>query len=389
MRQVQRRARTAALSLALATLAAACATPSTTADLDQRDWAAVEAEAQGQTVRWWMFGGDERANRYVDEHVTPAAAEHGVTVQRVPVADTVDAVQRVIAETEADRAAGSVDLIWINGANFALGKDAGLWLEDWARTLPNATLVDWDDDTINTDFGVPVDGQSSPWTRGAFVFAYDPRRTPEPPRSFPDLLAYARDNPGRVTYPAPPDFTGSAFVRQAVAALGEADAFELLAQLKPLQWHNGEKLPGSEAELNQLFGDGQVDFAMSYDPTFVATNVTRGVFPERVRPFLLDAGALQNTSYVAIPRNATNRAGALVVADLLLDPALQAALADPDVWGMPTVVDFDRLDAQARLAVAQATDGPHVLDGLGLGQPELHADRVGEIDARWRAEVRP
>jgi putative spermidine/putrescine transport system substrate-binding protein len=54
-----------------------------------------------------------------------------------------------------------------------------------------------------------------------------------------------------VTYPAPPDFTGSAFVRQAVAALGEDEAFALLAELKPLQWREGVTLPGSEAELSR------------------------------------------------------------------------------------------------------------------------------------------
>jgi hypothetical protein len=32
------------------------------------EWDAVLAEADGQTVRWWMSGGDERINRYVDDH---------------------------------------------------------------------------------------------------------------------------------------------------------------------------------------------------------------------------------------------------------------------------------------------------------------------------------
>jgi putative spermidine/putrescine transport system substrate-binding protein len=381
------RTRLAALLLVLVALTAACVEP-TTADATPSDWDAVQAEARNQTVRWWMFSGDERANRFVDEHVAPAAEARGVTVQRVPVGDTVDAVQRVLAEVDAGRDEGSVDLIWINGENFALGKEAALWLSGWARELPNAGLVDWEDETIHTDFGVPVDGQSSPWTRGAFVFAHDPARTPEPPRSFEQLLAYARANPGRITYPAPPDFTGSAFVRQAVAALGEDEAFALLADLKPLQWRDGAAFPGSEAELNQLFGDGQVDLAMSYDPTFFATNVARGVFPERTRPFVLDSGTLQNTSYVTIPRNAANRAGALVVADLLLEPDLQAVLADPDVWGMPSVLDLDRLDEPSRAAIEGAPHGAHTLEDLGPRQVELPAERVGAVDARWREELR-
>lgn len=53
----------------------------------------IERQARGETVRWWMYGGDDRINRYVDENVKPAAKRLGVTLQRVPVSDTADAVQ--------------------------------------------------------------------------------------------------------------------------------------------------------------------------------------------------------------------------------------------------------------------------------------------------------
>ena len=85
-----------------------------------------------------------------------------------------------------------------------------------------------------------------------------------------ELLAYARAHPGRFTYPAPPDFTGSAFVRLVVQGLGEDAAFEALRELRPVMYRGGSSLPTSEAELNRLLGDGQVDIAMSYDPSFVA-----------------------------------------------------------------------------------------------------------------------
>ncbi|MBW3578559.1 MAG: ABC transporter substrate-binding protein [Actinobacteria bacterium] len=365
----------------------ASATPTATAD---SDWARTLEEAEGQTVRWWLFGGDERVNRYIDEYVVPAAEELGVTLERVPVDDTADAVQRVVAEKRAGRRqGGSVDLVWINGENFAQGKEADLWLEDWSRDLPNAELVDWEDPTINTDFGVPVDGQESPWSRAVFIFAYDQQRTPEPPRTYDELLEYARDNPGRVTYPAPPDFTGSAFVRQAVYALGEEEALRLLEELKPLQWREGEAFPSNEAELNRLFGDAQVDFAMSYDPAFVETAVAKGIFPDSARPFTFETGALRNTSYVTIPDNAGRRAGALVVANLLLRPDLQAIKADPEVLGIPTVLDVSRLPGEQRSRFEQRTNSPYLLtsEELGEGLRELPAHQVPEIEDRWEEVV--
>ena len=41
-------------------------------------FAQVQQEARGQTVRWWMYGGDDRINGYVDDVVKPAAKRAGV-----------------------------------------------------------------------------------------------------------------------------------------------------------------------------------------------------------------------------------------------------------------------------------------------------------------------
>jgi putative spermidine/putrescine transport system substrate-binding protein len=335
-----------------------------------------------------MFGGDPRVNRYVERFVVPAAARLGVKVDRVPVDDTAAAVQRVLAERRAGKeSGGAVDLIWLNGENFAQGKRGGLWLRDWAPRLPNARFLDPKDPLVRFDFGVAVDGQESPWSRAAFVFAHDRRRTPTPPRSFDELLKYARENPGRVTYPAPPDFTGSAFVRQAVQALGEKRALELLAELKPLQHRRGKSFPRSEADLNRLFGDGQVDIAMSYDPSFVANAVGRGEFPRSTRPYVFDGGTLQNMSFVTIPRNAAHVAGAKVVANLLLDPRLQAKKADPSVAGIPTALSLARLDARDRRRFDAADANSYALERFGKLLEELPADRVPALEQRWKREV--
>lgn len=258
----------------------------------------------------------------------------------------------------------------------------------WAGRLPNAALVDGDDPSIALDFGVPVDGRESPWSRAAFVFAHDPARVPSPPRTAAGLLAYARANPGRVAYPAPPDFTGSAFVRLLVQELGEDRAMAALRETAPALYGGGRSLPKSEAELNRLFGDGLVDFAMSYDPGFVLSGVRTGAFADRVRPFALER-TLVNTSYVTIPANAANPEGAAVVANLLLSPELQAAKADPDVLGIPTVLDPARLRPRERAALRSAGGGPHLLDPGELGAPlaELPGGEVERLEQRWRREV--
>jgi len=347
-------------------------------------WQATAERARGQTVRWWLYGGDERVNRYIDERVAPRAARLGVKLRRVPVDDTASAVQRVASELRAGRdSGGGVDLIWINGENFAQGKADGLWLRDWAGRLPNARLLDRRDATLRRDFGVPVDGQESPWSRAALVFAHDRARTPRPPRDLDGLLAYARAHPGRITYPAPPDFTGSAFVRFLVLVKGEARAFAFLRELEPLLWRKGRSHPKSEAELNRLFGDGKVDLTMSYDPGFVQTGVRQGTFARSTRPLVLEGRTLQNVSFVTIPTNADRRAAALVIANLLLDPSLQAQKADPNVLGAPSVLPAGALRATSERS------SPYLLRDLGTPVAELPADRVGALERRWKREVLP
>ncbi|MBS1885683.1 MAG: ABC transporter substrate-binding protein [Actinobacteria bacterium] len=377
-------------SIALAVVLAGCGTatssaPSPTAS----NWSQVLAEAKGQTVNWWLYGGDAATNAFVEDYVAPAAAKLGVTVKRVPVSDTVDAVDRVVAERRAgETSGGAVDLIWINGENFVEGKEAGLWLRNWAQKLPNSRYVDWSSPIINRDFQVPVEGQESPWQGAAFIYGYDSAAVASPPRSFPALLAWAKAHPGRFTYPAPPDFTGAAFVRQVIQRLGGvAKGLRFLRELKPYQFEGGTQFPTSIDELDQLFANGQVDFDMSYNASFLNLGVKKGEFPPTVRPFLI-GGALENTSYVTIPADAAHVAGAEVVANLLLDPRLQAKMADPAVLGTPSVLDPARLPAARAAALrGAASRSPYLLTDLGRPLGELPATRDVPIEEAWKREV--
>ena len=102
-------------------------------------WEAVLEAARGQTLNWHMWGGSDVWNNFVDTVYGGELMEnYGVTLNRVPLADTVDAVNQVLSEEEAGVAhdAGSVDMIWINGENFKTLEASGLalWTLDLKRT---------------------------------------------------------------------------------------------------------------------------------------------------------------------------------------------------------------------------------------------------------------
>ena len=403
----------APLVVALALLAAACAAPA--ADpaagdpvAPDRSWNQILSEAQGQVVDLWMYGGDDRGNAYVDDVLTPAAAQAGVTLRRVPVADTKEAIRRILAERAAGSTDGEVDLVWVNGDNFATGRQAGAWLCGWSGSLPNMKYVADDDPLVTEDFGVGVDGCESPWHKAQFTFVYDEARVDDPPTSFTDLLAWAQEHPGRFTYPAPPDFTGSVFVRQALYAVsggaGEVptgydeaafdeltpDLWDALSALAPSLWREGSTYPRDSVALDRLFADGEVDITMTYGPATLTELVADGTFPKTTRVLTLEEGTVGNASFLAIPTTARDQAGAMVVANLALSPQQQAAKADPGVWGQFPVLDPDLLDAEQRSGFDALPESPVVpaYEELSRGaDPELSSAWVTPLDEGWRREV--
>ena len=142
--------------------------------------------SKGETVYFNAWGGSANINAYIAWAGEQMKARYGVNVVHVKLDDTAKAVASVLAEKSAGKDfAGTVDLIWINGENFAAMKRQGLLFgPDWATRLPNWVYVDHETKpTILTDFTVPTEGLESPWGGAELVFFYDRARTR--PRSCP------------------------------------------------------------------------------------------------------------------------------------------------------------------------------------------------------------
>ncbi len=385
--------------LAAASLLAACGgagNGDAGAPGEDRTFAELRKEARGTTVNFHLYGGDEAINAYVDDYVTPRMEkEYGITLNRVPLTDTADAVNKLVNEKQAGKDQGTIDLVWINGENFATGADADLWFGPWAERLPNAKYVDWESPSIYRDFGQPVEGREAPWGKAQFVMIHDSAKVKDPPRTMDELRAWTEENPGRFAYPAPPDFTGNAFVEQAFYDVtGKVDAYQkpfddevfaeesprlydFLGDIEPNLWREGETYPKTSAKLDELYAGGEVWLTMSYNPQLAQRQVDRGLWPGSTRSYVLDGGTLNNTHYLAIPSNGPNKAGARVVANFLESPEAQIEKQDPDGWGDLTALSVDRLPEGARKKLSEP-------EGTAtLSTQELEENRVPEARSEW------
>ena len=69
------------------------------------------------------------------------------------------------------------------------------------------------------DFGVYNEGREMPWGLSQLIYFYDSSKVLQPPKNIFELKNYILKNPGRFTFPQPPDFTGTSFLKQALSEL--------------------------------------------------------------------------------------------------------------------------------------------------------------------------
>ncbi|MGJ8588630.1 MAG: ABC transporter substrate-binding protein [Yoonia sp.] len=372
----------------LAILAALLAPVPALADIDLANWDAVTSEAEGQTVYWNAWGGSTTTNDFIAWVGERVMADYGVTLEHVKLTDTADAVTRVLSEKQAgEDDDGAIDMIWINGANFASMKEADLLFGPYAEQLPNWALVDAEGKTVRTDFTVPTEGFESPWAMAQVVFVHDTADMPDRLGSMQALLEWTQANPGRFSYPQPPDFLGTTFLKQvlvdilpdpsvlAAPATDEnydditAPLWAYLEELTPNLWREGKAYPPTGTAMFPLIADGELDLSISFSPGAASTAIANNELPPSVRTFVLDKGTIGNASFVAVPYNSGSKAGAMVVANFLMSPEAQARAQDPAILGYGTVLNMDAL----------SDDDRALFDALELGVATLSPAELGTV----------
>lgn len=367
----------------------------------------MKEAAKGTTVTFYGWGGDEKLNEWLDNTFAPLMEEkYEITMERVPM-DIDQVLSQLSGEIQAGEEDGSIDMIWINGENFQSAKENQMLYGPFVDKLPNYNdYIDADSEDVQYDFAYPIEGYEAPYGKAQVVMLADTAVTPDLPKSAEELEAFVKKYPGKVTYPALPDFTGSAFVRNIIYEICgyeqflemEADketvkeaiepAIEYLKGLNPYLWNQGKTFPDSSTTLNNMFADGEVVLNMTYDAYTVGANIEDGSYTETTQSFQFDKGTIGNTNFMAIAANSGNKAGAMVAINEMLSPEVQADRYD--VLKVIPVLDNDKLTEEQQEAFAKVDLGKGTIpqdELLEKRLPEMSAELVPIIEEIWAEEV--
>jgi len=372
-----------------------------------KDFDEILEEAKGSTVTFYGWGGDEYRNTWLKETVASTLKEkYDITLDVVGM-DIDDILAKLSGEKQAGEEEGSIDMIWINGENFYSAKESDLLFGPFVEHLPNFDkYIDTDDEEVKNDFGFPIEGYEAPYSKAQMVLINDSAVTEETPSSSDEFMDYAKKHEGKVTYPALPDFTGSAFVRTLIYDIVgheqfldmEADkevvkeaiepALEYLRELNQYLWNQGKTFPATSGEVDNMFADGELVMTMSYGPYTVATEIDKGVYNDTTQTFLFDNGTVGNTNYMAIAKNSPNKAGAMVAINEIISAEIQATQFE-ELRSLP-VVDYNKLDDEEKAKFDNVDIGQGVLpqdELLSKRLPEMPADIVPIVEEIWEEEV--
>ena len=376
-------------------------------DLANASWEEILEAAKGTTVTFYGWGGDENRNNWLNTTVADYVKENYDVILEVVGMNIDDILTKLSGEKMAGTKTGSIDMIWINGENFYSAKDNGLLYGPFTQQLPNMeNYIDLNDPETLNDFCMPIEGYEAPYAKAQMVMYADTAVVSELPASAEELLAFCQANPGKVTYPALPDFTGSAFVRNLIYEICgweqfqtmEADydtvkaaiepALEYLRQLNPYLWNQGKTFPDSSTTVDAMFADGELIMNMSYGPFSVATGIAEGTYTETTQTFVFDKGTIGNTNYMAIASNSPNKAGAMVVINAIISGEIQLTQY-AQLRELP-VVATEKLNETEKAAFDAVELGQGVLSQAELlahRLPEMPASLVPIIEQIWLNEV--
>lgn len=299
-----------------------------------------KAKAEGEVV-FYDFGESEKD--LFAEIIKRFEAKYGVRIDYHQV-DGEQAVQQIIAASKAGQPS-PVDIFWMPNGQARLATEAGV-----IANLPLNTMLpsapDLEDNAATVSRGFKHGGTVAPFHRNLTAIGYDTRAVEagKEPKTFDELMAYAKANPGKVAITSPAKGgSGSGFLETAILAMtskecqarlydytvtpADAKAWAAGPCLEPVMAYFQAIKPFVEftngnSDTLTLMANGQTPVGTVWED-MVFDFIGRGLLPPTVKARLMTSGEVGDGDGAMIPAGAKKLAGALLFMDWLMSDDIQ------------------------------------------------------------------
>ncbi|WP_417767131.1 extracellular solute-binding protein [Stappia sp.] len=288
-----------------------------------------------------ITAGDQNMVDYINEYLGPLFEEQnpGHTVRAVGTGPGDAGSQKIVERFEAQKQAGSET--WDTDVAVAHEKFIGPMIEGgylaaYRDNISTGKLVT----RGNADMalGARVAGYVMPMFNSQTALAYNPALVPNPPKSYAELAAWAKENPKQFGYNGiKGGASGVSFVMGWIYAFGEGDATKLMngpfEEAETQKWdaafdslkeftQNATLTPGNAGTLD-LLSRGEIAVGPVWVDMFYSWQAN-GQLPPEFKLVLPAPGMPGQPMHYVIPEKAANKDLAEKFVELATSPKVQA-----------------------------------------------------------------
>ena len=299
--------------------------------------------ARGQMAGVTLYiSGDTNIQEMFDKDLLPLFERETSVKTKMVFIEHGTGADGILAKIVAAKRTGQqtdVDLFETEPTRIAQGAADGVWTRITKDNLTNLFKVDPNrpEVLVSNGFGIPYRGSS-------VVLAYNSKYVKTPPRTYDEILAWIKQNPGKFTYCDPQTCgTGQAFLYVAIYKFAKSDdytgvaydpakeaswepAFALLRSLKPYIYNNGFHPNGNVAVL-QLLGRENIYMAPVWSDQGMSY-LDQGLLSKDIKLVQVTPPFTGGDSAMAIPVHAEHQASGLMFLNWLLTSKPQSIVVN-------------------------------------------------------------
>ncbi|MGB3367983.1 MAG: extracellular solute-binding protein [Acidaminobacteraceae bacterium] len=373
-----------------------------------KDWELLTESATNSTVIMYHDIKDEEFVIWIEKSVMPSLKKD-YNIELELKQKSFDEYYGELKKQYDEGNKGEFDLLLYDDSSIKALIENNLLYDKFTGKLPNVLAMQNVEAYENMySEGLDTSYNSVMLGRKQLIMIYDEDLFSDAPKNIKDMLEITKTMEGKLSYVDPSNELGRDFINSVFFSFMDydevysmdiniddlkikaKDAIEYFNSLKPYMAFRDGMLPKNQDEIDEMFYNTSILFAMTYESDHASTMSKKELYPFGAKSFVFDGGTTGDAFYGAIPFNSNNKSGAIIVLNEMISPEAQKYKYDPKKWGNLPAVDTTKMEVADAKIVNSIT-----LKRSDMKQEELLSKRIPEVPKEvsdmlykiWKEEV--